>query len=397
VLVVDDNATNRRILDEVLRGWAMRPTLANGGETALAELHRAAAAGTPFPLVLLDCHMPGMDGLALARQIRQRPELVGATVLMLLSSDPLSVSAECRELGIATSLTKPIKQSDLLEAILRALGIPPAVAEETPPAPPRVDGAGRRLRVLLAEDNAVNQQLATHLLEARGHQVVAAGNGREALEQLRSALPFDVVLMDVQMPEMDGFEATAAIREREKGTGRRLPIIALTAHALKGDRERCLAAGMDGYLAKPLRSAELFQALQEVVPPAPEVGGGAVGEARREEVMDRAAALADVGGSDRLLRELAGLFLDECPRMLGEVRAALDQGDAVRLRRAAHSLRGAVTHFGAAAAEAAAGRLEALATADDPGVREEACQALEQEIHKLKPALAALVLPPAAP
>jgi CheY-like chemotaxis protein/HPt (histidine-containing phosphotransfer) domain-containing protein len=375
----------------------MRPTLADGGESALAALHRAAAAAEPFPLVLLDCQMPGMDGLALARQIRQRPELAGMTVLMLLSSDPLSVAAECRGLGIASSLTKPLKQSDLLEAILAALGMPPAAAEKPPPAPPPVDGAGRRLRVLLAEDNPVNQKLATHLLATRGHEVVLAVNGKEAMEKSRSAIPFDVVLMDVQMPEMDGFEATAAIREREKGTGRHIPIIALTAHALKGDRERCLAAGMDGYLAKPLRGEDLFAALREVVPPPPDPGGSPAAEAKPEEVMDRAAALAGVGGSEKLLREIAELFLDDCPRLLGEVQTALAEGDAARLRRAAHSLRGVAAHFGAAAAAAAARRLEALGETDEPGVREEACRALEHEIQRLKPALAALALPPAGP
>jgi PAS domain S-box-containing protein len=393
VLVVDDNATNRRILDEVLRGWGLRPTLADGGPAALAELQRAAAAGVPLPLVLLDCHMPGMDGLTLAREIRHRPELAGVTLLMLLSSDPLSVADECREVGIAASLVKPIKQSDLLQALRRALGVPSPPGERAAPAPQPGPTTGPRLRILLAEDNAVNQKLATSLLEGWGHRVEVTGNGREALAAFGRG-PFDLVLMDVQMPEVDGFEAAAAIREREQGTGRRTPIIALTAHALKGDRERCLEAGMDGYLAKPLRSMELFQALQDLVCAAPEAGGELpLAEGERGEVFDRAAALAGVGNSEKLLREIAGLFLEDCPRMLGAARAAIDRGDAPRLRRAVHALKGCICSFGAAAAVAAAQQLEALGEANDLSGAEEAYEALEQEIRRLEQALAGLKLP----
>ncbi|MDX2170167.1 MAG: response regulator [Deltaproteobacteria bacterium] len=264
-LVVDDNATNRRLIEQLLRNWQMHPTLVDGGAEALRALLRARAAGTPFPLVLIDGRMPEMDGFALAARIQEDPTLTGSTVLMLTSDDRPGDLARCRELGIAAYLVKPIRQTELLDAIVTALGSPhPAAA----PAPSRVaqPARGRGLRVLLAEDNLVNQRLAMRLLEKRGHLVVVANNGREALAN-HLTQPFDLVLMDVQMPEMDGFEATAALRARERGSGQRLPIVAMTAHAMKGDRERCLLAGMDEYIAKPIQAAELFELIERLLPP----------------------------------------------------------------------------------------------------------------------------------
>jgi PAS domain S-box-containing protein len=259
VLIVDDNRTNRRILSGMLTRWEMQPTLVEGGEEALAELSAAWQAGTPYPLIITDLLMPAMDGFGLVERIRQRPELAAPTIMMLTSAGHRGDAVRCKELGVAAYLMKPIRQSELREAIARVLG-----AREQGGAIPLVTryslGDARDpnaiLRVLLAEDNAVNQRLATRLLEKRGHRVMVAGNGREALEALAKE-QFDLVLMDVQMPEVDGFEATTAIREKEKVTGAHLPIIALTAHAMKGDRERCLDAGMDGYLAKPIRAQDL--------------------------------------------------------------------------------------------------------------------------------------------
>jgi CheY-like chemotaxis protein/HPt (histidine-containing phosphotransfer) domain-containing protein len=314
---------------------------------------------------------------------------------MLLSSDPLSVSADWRGLGIAASLTKPIRPSDLLEAILTALHLRLGAAGPAPPAPPPAPGVGRRLRVLLAEDNAVNQRLVAHLLGDQGHEVVVAGNGREALDALDRGR-FDVVLMDVQMPEVDGFEATAALRSRERVSGRHTPVLALTAHALKGDRDRCLAAGMDGYVSKPIRSEELFQALRELAPPsAPPAAGAPAGDGEGRDVFDRAAALAGAGGNASLLREIAGLFREDSPRLLAAVRAAIDGRDALRLRRAVHTLRGSVANFAAGPAVEAARRLEAMGEANDLGGAAEAYRALEREVRRLEQALAGLALPPA--
>ena len=264
VLVVDDNRTNRRIIEGMLNRWAMKPSSVEGGEQALTELEVAHHAGQPYALVLTDMHMPVMDGFTLIERIRKRPELSAATIMMLTSAGHRGDATRCRELGVAAYLLKPIRQSELREAVARVLG-----ASEQKGAIPLVTRfslhdareAENVLHVLLAEDNRVNQFLATRLREKRGHRVVAAGNGREALEAL-SAGKFDLVLMDVQMPEMDGFEATAAIREKERGTANHQTIIALTAHAMKGDRDRCLAGGMDDYLSKPIRPQELDQILE---------------------------------------------------------------------------------------------------------------------------------------
>jgi signal transduction histidine kinase/DNA-binding response OmpR family regulator len=267
VLVVDDNRTNRRILDGMLKRWEMKATLVESGEEALAQLSAAREAGEPYGLILADMHMPRMDGFALVERIRERPELSTATIMMLTSAGHRGDAARCQELGVSAYLLKPIRQSELREAIARALG-----AREHEGAIPLITryslGDSRDpaafLRVLLAEDNPVNQRLVTRLLEKRGHRVAVAANGREALEALEKD-SFDLVFMDVQMPEMDGLEATAALREKEKGSGIHQPVIALTAHAMKGDRERCLAAGMDGYLAKPIRPQELDDILESYV------------------------------------------------------------------------------------------------------------------------------------
>jgi CheY-like chemotaxis protein len=259
VLVVDDNRTNRRILEAMLRRWEMIVTSTEGAEEALEQLCAALEAGEPFELILTDMHMPRMDGFALVERIRQRPELSTATIMMLTSAGHRGDAARCEELGVSAYLLKPIRQSELWEAVVRILG-----AKEQEGAVPLITRyllQGLRvpstsLCVLLAEDNLVNQRLGMRLLEKRGHSIVVAGNGRETLTAFESG-GFDLILMDLQMPEMDGFEATTAIRQWEKASGNRVPIVALTAHAMKGDREKCLAAGMDGYLTKPIRPAEL--------------------------------------------------------------------------------------------------------------------------------------------
>ncbi|HEY6945668.1 MAG TPA: response regulator [Candidatus Acidoferrum sp.] len=264
VLVVDDNRTNRRILEGMLKRWEMKPTLVEGGEQALLELPAAKQAGVPYGLILLDMHMPGMDGFQFVERLRQRPELETATIMMLTSAGHRGDAERCKALGISAYLLKPIRQTELREAIARVLG-----AKEQRGAIPLITRyslydarePSSVLSVLLVEDNPVNQRLATRMLEKRGHRVVLAANGREALEAVAKG-KFDLALMDVQMPEMDGFQATAAIREREIGTGAHLPVVALTAHAMKGDRERCLAAGMNGYLTKPIRPRELDDVLE---------------------------------------------------------------------------------------------------------------------------------------
>jgi PAS domain S-box-containing protein len=269
VLVVDDDATNSRHLQQMLADWGMQATLAECGEAALTILRHAQQARAPLPLTLLDAHMPEMDGFAAAERIKQDPALAGATIIMLTPGGRPGDIARCRELGIATYLVKPIMQADLLDAILTALstGAHAAAqpARDLQVAEPCV--AHRRLRILVAEDNTVNRRLVVRLLEKRGHIVAVAVNGRETVRAVREQA-FDLVLMDLQMPEMDGFEATAEIRRREATLGtHRLPIIALTAHALEGDAERCLAGGMDAYVAKPIEPADLFSTIARVAPP----------------------------------------------------------------------------------------------------------------------------------
>jgi PAS domain S-box-containing protein len=267
VLVVDDNRTNRRILEGMLGRWEMKTVSAEDGQGALDQLSAARESGDPFGLILTDMHMPKMDGFTLIEQIRHRPELATATIMMLTSAGHRGDAARCQELGVAAYLLKPIRQSELREAIARVLGAREqdgAIALITRFSLHDARDPSAFLHVLLAEDNAVNQRLAVRLLEKRGHSVKVAANGREALEAMEKER-FDLVFMDVQMPEMDGLEATIAIREKEKSSGLHQPIIALTAHAMKGDREKCLDVGMDGYLTKPIRPPELEEILEEYV------------------------------------------------------------------------------------------------------------------------------------
>ncbi len=394
VLVVDDNATNRRILEEVFRQWRMRPKAASGGREALAEMRRAVKARRPYALVLVDAQMPGMDGFGLAEEICKSPRLARATIMMLTSGPRTDDRDRCREAGISSYLTKPIKQSDLMDAIMAVLD-PRAMARSKTtdgeaPAPET-----RRLRVLVAEDNPVNQQVAVGMLERAGHSAVVADNGREALALFEHE-PFDLVLMDVQMPELDGLETAAAIRAREQTTGGHVPIVAVTAHALKGDAERCLAAGMDDYLAKPLHPRELQAAIKRVTsgrepaskkpeaPPEPPASGA----------VDSTLLLERVGGDRRALASLVRTFRSDAPRKLADIHRAVSAGDARALQAAAHALKGAVSNFAAAAATEVAFRLQRMGEAGDAGGAPPVVAQLERELAKVTVALDELVRPP---
>jgi signal transduction histidine kinase/CheY-like chemotaxis protein len=266
VLVVDDNSTNRRVFEETLRRWGMQPEVVGSAAAALARLREACDAGSPFRVVLTDSTMPDMDGFQLVERIRESADFGTVAVIMATSAGQRGDAARCRTLSIAAYLTKPVRGVELKAVIRSALGRAPDDIQARPLLTRHSQRERRRsLHILLAEDNPVNQKLAVRLLEKEGHTVVVADNGRRALEALERA-DIDLVILDVQMPEMDGYEAAASIRKTEETTLKRVPILAMTAHAMKGDRERCLAAGMDGYLSKPIRPDDLRQAIEELVP-----------------------------------------------------------------------------------------------------------------------------------
>jgi len=265
VLVVDDNATNRQILERTLGYWRMRPTVVSNATSALNLLHEAKSAGVPFSLLVADCHMPDVDGFMLVEEIQRSPDLSNLVTIMLTSGGQRGDNVRCKELGIAAYLIKPVLQADLLDALLQVLACRTGPVKQAPVITRHALREGRLpLRVLLAEDNVVNQKLASRLLENQGHLVVVAADGAQALE-IYGKQSFDLILMDAQMPVMDGFEATAAIRRLEEATRGHVPIIAMTAHAMVGDRQRCLQAGMDGYIAKPVHSHELFETIETVL------------------------------------------------------------------------------------------------------------------------------------
>lgn len=379
VLVVDDNRTNRRILEDLLTNWGMQPSMAASGPAALAQLDRAATQGAPFRLALLDVMMPDMDGFMLAEKIRQHPHLQECTLIMLSSAGQTENSTRCQELGVARYLIKPVKHSDLRNAIARVLSTRDEASGRQGTHLPQRAEARRSLRILLAEDGLVNQRIAREFLERRGHEVVVVNNGREAVEAVEREV-FDVVLMDVQMPLMDGFEATAAIRQREQITGGHIQIVATTAHALKGDRERCLNAGMDGYLTKPIQPALLYEVIDGVVlkPPA-EIDSVANGP-----VMDWNAAVNLVGGSEEMLRELLVLFFKESGEYLSSLRQAIDQENLADVRRCAHTIKGSATYFAAPSTVDAATRLETMGKNGDLTGANEALTLLEHEVERLR-------------
>jgi signal transduction histidine kinase/CheY-like chemotaxis protein/HPt (histidine-containing phosphotransfer) domain-containing protein len=363
VLIVDDNDVNRRVLQDLLRRWKMRPTVVDSGAAALSALIAASERKEPFALVLLDANMPEMDGFEVARRIGTTPGLGGATIMMLSSSGQYDEGNRALEVGIATHLTKPVDQRELLSAIARVLSREPGQRVVLPSSMLPAELPERRLHVLLAEDNAVNQRLAASLLQRRGHKVTIAANGREAVAAFTTQ-PFDVVLMDVQMPEMGGFEATASIRALEtQRQSARLPIIAMTAHAMKGDRERCLAAGMDEYLTKPLDPRQLCALVEQMagrVAAAATPGDGAQIEHTTALPNVPMEVLARVGGDRELLAEISRLFVDDAPRHLQRIREALDARDGDALRRAAHGLKGAAANFDADDVVSAARELEEI-------------------------------------
>ena len=361
ILVVDDNASNRRILKEILVNWHMKPTLTSGGAEAL-EVLKQGNSNNGFALVLLDVHMPEMDGFAVARQIRDTYKQLGIKVLLLTSASRPSDVARCHELEIAGYLSKPIKQSELFDAIVTAMAADGQKPERFESISGSIQPSERSLRVLLAEDNPVNQTLAMRILEKLGHKVEIVNNGKEAVERAE-AEQFDLILMDVQMPGMDGLEATTAIRAAEADSGKHVPIVAMTAHAMKGDREMCLSAGMDAYLSKPIRIDELKRAISGTEQAR---STGRSDEENPFRAVGKLELLLDSVMGDRvLLAEMAELWLRDSTDQEKQLREGLDSGDALMVQRTAHALKGSVGTFQASAAQETANELEVFAKDGD--------------------------------
>jgi signal transduction histidine kinase/DNA-binding response OmpR family regulator/HPt (histidine-containing phosphotransfer) domain-containing protein len=399
VLAVDDNATNRLILKELFTSWGMEVVIADSASAALAALDRAGRDGQPISLVVADMMMPDIDGFGLVERMRASPLLRDTQVIMLTSSSRPEEAARCEEMGIGAHLVKPIKQSRLMDSIVSVMGRSLRRREK----PVETDLPRQRpLRILLAEDNAVNQRLAVVNLESWGHTVTVAHNGREAVE-LFTTQPFDLVLMDSQMPRMGGFEATAEIRRRESEHHGHVPIIAMTANVMKGSREECLAAGMDGYVAKPMRRHELIKEIAAVVPdfilacePAPavvakpEVEAALPAASNIEETapFDSVAFLENLGGNHSLAAEMIRLGLDEdAPRLMADLREGLATLDIAAIENAAHGIKGVAGEFRARAARTAAKDLEDAARGHESESIPAYAQAVFEEFERLEAAL----------
>jgi PAS domain S-box-containing protein len=400
VLVVDDNATSRATLEQMLRNWLIEPISAASAADGLESLRAADRAGQPYRLVLVDATMPGTDGFTLCRQIPREVAPPPKVVMMLSSGDRPGDISRCEQLCVSAYTLKPIKQSELFDAIVLALGItePEEVASDA--AAPKKPGRLRPLRILLAEDSLVNQKLVIAMLKRQGHHVVPACNGKEAVAAYH-AEPFDAVLMDIQMPEMDGLEATAAIRVAEKQSGNHVPIVAMTAHAMQGDRERCLQAGMDEYLSKPIRGRKLFETLETVVgdsliqePPPEEYPpqGGPMAYctpgdppdlAENNGSVDWSAALESVGGDRDLLRDVLQTFLDESPRLVTTLRQAIAAQSSDAAMRAAHTLKSSMDYLGARRAFELAYQLERTARQGHLETAQPILATLEEEVAKI--------------
>jgi CheY-like chemotaxis protein len=392
VLVVDDNATNRSTLAEMLQQWHMIPTMAESGAQALRCLEHARGQENAFPLVILDARMPEMDGFELAQKINEDLGLAGATIMMLTSDGHRGDAARCLDLGISAYLTKPIRQSDLLDAITAFLARGPENASSVPLVTRHSLRESRlRLTILLAEDNAVNRVFAERLLEKKGYTVISATNGQEALNVLNEPKygVIDLILMDVQMPGMDGLETTAAIREKEKSSGAHVPILAMTANAMQGDREKCLAAGMDGYISKPIQVSEFFREIERAIFPASERMETAPSRASKTP-FDKGKTLAHLDGDQELLAELARMFTKECPKLMAGIHEAVAKRDGNALELAAHQLKGSIGNFQIEAAVRAAQWLERMGRENDFVLAEEKVQSLEEQISLLIPELEAL-------
>ena len=410
VLVVDDNSTNRRILEEIFTAWRLKPTMADNAAEALELYRRAYDAGDPFQLVVLDCMMPEMDGFQLAAEIRRYDHADQTTLIMLSSAQRPDDSKRCKEVGIARFMTKPVIQSELLDTILDAMKVTDSgimdstriFADDTPP-----------MRILVAEDGLANQHVAVGMLQAAGHQAFVAVDGREAVQRWESE-PFDIILMDMHMPVMDGIEATEAIREREQARGGHIPIIAVTAAAMSEDAKACRQAGMDDYLTKPIAPAQLREMLKKHAPnkETRDANASDYGTTKRQtphrqnettwrdssedsklscnssdrpdpDVVDFHSTAARIPGGMDGVRKLAEVFQDECQSIMESLRASIPARETKDVRRAAHTLKGSANLFAAKRVYDAAQAIEQRAVNDEIDSTEALLPALEEEVARL--------------
>jgi CheY-like chemotaxis protein len=361
----------------------MVTSTASSGQEALQYLQESMQTQDPISLVLIDVHMPGISGFDLARKIFETPEYSDLKRIILTSSGRRGDSALCRELGIAAYLAKPIIETELVEAIQAALAS--KVSDARPPLVTRhfLNESQRSLDILVAEDNVVNQRLAMKLLESRGHRTVLAEDGISAVD-LTEQNSFDLVLMDVQMPEMDGLEATRRIRDRETGADIRLPIVAMTAYAMAGDREMCLEAGMDHDISKPLQPEELFRVIGAIIGEGEEMAAtDGTGDRKFDEVFAQEDLLKRLDGDSDLLKELIGIFLEDCPKVLQEIREAVARGDAGSVERSAHHAKGSLGNLNAKKATEAAQQLEEMGRDSRLMDSKAALETLEIEVASL--------------
>jgi two-component system, sensor histidine kinase and response regulator len=401
VLIIDDNNANRRILQGMLLNWQMRPHLAENGRAGILALRQSVENGDPFALVLLDAMMPEMDGFEVAEEIRNTPEIAGVPIILLTSADVRSRAPRCHEMGIPIYLMKPVRLAELHDAIRRIL-----TPEEEEPDEPETSkeadrlarmrqaadcaNSGPQLHVLVAEDNATNQLLVTSLLNKRGFMVSAAASGVEAVAAF-AAQKFDLIVMDVQMPEMNGLEAAAAIREQEKDTGLRTPILALTAHTAEEDKHHCIAAGMDAYIPKPIRVNEFMNAVARLLPSWSSPLADQQKADTQADFIDARGLMERFDGDVELLQQAMEIFCQNYPKQIAQLRAAVERGDCESLARSAHTMKGSVGTLGGVAAARAALNLEEMGRARNLQNALEACISLESEIERLMPALSELV------
>jgi two-component system, sensor histidine kinase and response regulator len=347
-------------------------------EAALAGMQTLRQAGLPFSFAWIGADMPGMSGYELAQTVEEQ-HLAAAVLLMLTLTSQTGNAVRLQKLSNTARLLKPVRRCELLKAMLSALDGAQRAASSSLLPPRHTESETRSLRLLVVEDTPVNQVLISRTLEKMGHTVTIANNGREALDLLKTQ-KFHLIFMDVQMPEMDGFTATRAIRAQEKGTGSHVPIVAMTAHALKGDRERCLESGMDDYLAKPVSSREIAEAIQRLFPLAP----AAAVASGRSNPWTAARALAQVEGDEKLLHEIVAIFVDEAPKLLAQLRQAITTHDVELLERTAHNLKGQLGYLGATVAAQKSRELEDTGHRGDLPLAQRIVDELEKEITELR-------------